>query len=199
MREIGIFVPSSLRIHVILLALMLHNFVGLASTAFPVPWCVGPVGQYAGEKPATDLEIRVYPGVDGDFTLYADEGANYYYEKGMRSTIRVHWNDAKRELTIGQRNGQFFGMLQSKQFKIVAVDASSVRQVRYDGKKVARIQQLQLHRNGDNPVLLDTVYAKSTAALDGRTLAMKPKCQYVLHLICNSPQVAFYKWSRQQA
>ncbi len=96
---------------------------------------IGPVEQYTGEKPPTDLEIRVYPGTDGDFTLYEDEGTNYNYEKGMRSTIHFHWNDAKRELSIGQRSGRFPGMLQSRQFKIVAVDANSARQLRYDGKK----------------------------------------------------------------
>jgi alpha-D-xyloside xylohydrolase len=98
---------------------------------------IGPVEQYAGQKPATDLEIRVYPGADGDFTLYEDEGTNYNYEKGMRSTIHFHWNDAKRELSIAQRDGQFSGMLQSRQFKIVAVDSSAVREVKYDGEKAA--------------------------------------------------------------
>ncbi len=97
---------------------------------------IGPVEQYAGEQPASDLEIRVYPGADGDFTLYEDEGTNYNYEKGMRGTIHFHWSDSKRELRIEQRNGQFPGMLQSRQFKIVTVDSSSVRQVRYDGKQI---------------------------------------------------------------
>jgi alpha-D-xyloside xylohydrolase len=98
---------------------------------------IGPVEQYTGEKPPSDLEIRVYPGTDGDFTLYEDEGTNYNYEKGLRSTIHFHWNDKRRELSIGQRGGQFSGMLQSRQFKIVAVDSGSVRQVLYDGRKTA--------------------------------------------------------------
>ncbi len=97
---------------------------------------IGPVEQYAGQKPPSDLEIRVYPGADGDFTLYEDEGTNYNYEKGLRSTIHFHWNDKGRELSIEQRSGQFSGMLQSRQFKLVAVDSSSVRQVLYHGKKI---------------------------------------------------------------
>ena len=56
--------------------------------------------------------------------------------KGMRSTIHFHWNDERRELSIGQRSGQFSGMLQSRQFKIVAVDSSSVHQVTYHGTKI---------------------------------------------------------------
>jgi alpha-D-xyloside xylohydrolase len=97
---------------------------------------IGPVEQYAGEKPPSDLEIRVYPGADGDFSLYEDEGTNYNYENGQRSTIHFHWNDKRRELSIGQRNGQFSGMLQSRQFKIVALDSGSEHQVTYRGTKM---------------------------------------------------------------
>jgi alpha-D-xyloside xylohydrolase len=97
---------------------------------------IGPVEQYAGEKPVADLEIRVYPGADGDFTLYEDEGTNYDYEKGLRSTIHLHWNDAKRELSIGQRDGQFPGMLRSRQFKVIAVPSGVSHQVDYKGEKI---------------------------------------------------------------
>ncbi len=100
---------------------------------------IGPVEQYAGEKPPSDLEIRVYPGSDGDFSLYEDEGTNYNYEKGLRSTIHFHWSDKRRELSIGQRDGQFSGMLQSRQFKIVAVDTGSVHQVVYRGRRTASV------------------------------------------------------------
>jgi alpha-D-xyloside xylohydrolase len=79
----------------------------------------------------------VYPGADGDFSLYEDEGTNYNYEKGQRSTIHLHWNDKRKELSIGQRYGQFSGMLQSRQFKIVAVDSSSMHQATYRGAKIA--------------------------------------------------------------
>ncbi len=97
---------------------------------------IGPVEQYAAEKPPSDLEIRVYPGADGDFSLYEDEGTNYNYEKGLRSTIHFHWNDKRRELSIEKRSGHFPGMLPSRHFKVVAVDTSSVRQVPYQGKKI---------------------------------------------------------------
>ncbi len=43
---------------------------------------VGPEVQYAAEKPWDSLQIRVYPGADGTFVLYEDEGDGYGYEKG---------------------------------------------------------------------------------------------------------------------
>jgi len=52
---------------------------------------MGPNVQYAEEKPWDDLEIRVYPGSNGSFTLYEDENDNYNYEKGDYSTITFNW------------------------------------------------------------------------------------------------------------
>lgn len=58
------------------------------------------------------------------------------HEGQRKDAIHFHWNDKGRELSIERRNGQFSGMLQSRQFKLVAVDSSSVRQVLYHGKKI---------------------------------------------------------------
>lgn len=82
---------------------------------------VGPAMQFAGEKPADPLELRVYRGADGRFTLYEDEGDNYNYEKGVCATIPFAWNEAKQTLAIGPREGKFPGMLQERTFHIVFV------------------------------------------------------------------------------
>ena len=95
---------------------------------------LGPEMQYVGEKPWDNLELRVYPGADGNFMLYEDEGDGYNYEKGIYSTIPMTWNDKQRTLTIGDRQGSYPGMLQSRQFTVVFPDGSS-QTVSYDGKE----------------------------------------------------------------
>ena len=81
---------------------------------------MGPFIQYSTEK--TDpLEIRVYPGADGKFTLYEDESDNYNYEKGLYSTIEFKWTNATKTLKIGKRKGNFPGMLKIRTFQIVIV------------------------------------------------------------------------------
>ncbi len=84
---------------------------------------LGPYLQYADEKPADPIELRVYPGADGQFTLYEDEGDSYDYEKGVYATIPMQWNEADQALTIGPRQGQFPGMLEERTFHIVWVGA----------------------------------------------------------------------------
>ncbi len=82
---------------------------------------MGPDLQYATEKPADPVELRVYPGADGDFSIYEDENDNYNYEKGAYATIPLHWDNAAHTLTIGDRKGQFPGMLSSRTFRVVFV------------------------------------------------------------------------------
>ena len=91
--------------------------------------------QYSTEKKWTKLELRVYPGADGTFTLYEDEFDNYNYEKGAYSEIPVSWDDASRTLTIGARTGSFKGMLTSRKF-VVDVPGGRPKTVNYSGKPV---------------------------------------------------------------
>ena len=106
---------------------------------------MGPEIQYATEK-NDPIEIRIYPGADGEFTLYEDENDNYDYEKGKYSTITFKWDDAKKTLTISARKGSFPGMPAEHKFKIVRVENNKGmginpgemfdKVVTYNGKKV---------------------------------------------------------------
>jgi alpha-D-xyloside xylohydrolase len=82
---------------------------------------MGPFLQYATEKPSDPLELRIYPGADGKFTLYEDENDNYNYEKGIYATIDFIWDDDSSTLTIGKQQGQFPGMLKERTMNIILV------------------------------------------------------------------------------
>ena len=79
---------------------------------------LGPVKQYVAQKPEDPIELRVYPGKDGAFTLYEDEGTNYNYEKGriqhhlalMERTARPAGNrQALRNLPRHARRSNLLG------------------------------------------------------------------------------------------
>ena len=96
---------------------------------------LGPEMQYVGEKSWDNIELRLYPGADGSFTLYEDEGDSYRYEQGVCSTVTFRWNDRRSTLTIGERKGRFPGMLQQRRFTVVTPDGRR-QQVSYDGQPV---------------------------------------------------------------
>ncbi len=96
---------------------------------------LGPEMQYTGEKPWDNLELRLYPGADGTFTLYEDEGDTYRYEQGVYTTIRFDWNDKARTLTIAERQGSYPGMLSSRQFTVILPDGTT-KTISYHGHPV---------------------------------------------------------------
>lgn len=79
---------------------------------------IGPDVNYTAEKGWDELEIRLYPGADGEFTLYEDAGEGNGYRKGEFSTIHFRWDDAEHSLSIDRRQGKYPGMDAEKRFRI---------------------------------------------------------------------------------
>ncbi|MBX9733962.1 MAG: DUF5110 domain-containing protein, partial [Chitinophagaceae bacterium] len=82
----------------------------------------GPAMQYSTEKLADTITLYVYTGKDASFTIYEDENFNYNYEKGKYTNIPLAYNEQTKSLTIGQRKGEFDGMLKERTFKIIWID-----------------------------------------------------------------------------
>jgi len=106
---------------------------------------LGPVVQYATERPDAPYEVRIYPGADGSFTLYEDDNETYAYEKGQSARIPLSWNDKAKTLTIGARIGSYPGMPKQCTLNVVLAGpdqgkgletARAGRLVRYAGKPV---------------------------------------------------------------
>jgi len=108
---------------------------------------MGPEVQYADEQIAAPVEIRVYRGANGSYSLYQDQGDNYDYEKGSFTKIPISWNDAQRKLTFGARVGTYSGLPGKQIFHIVWVSAdhgagespvtSPDQTVSYDGHEIS--------------------------------------------------------------
>jgi alpha-D-xyloside xylohydrolase len=106
---------------------------------------MGPFLQYATEKAADPIEIRVYAGADASFVLYEDENDTYNYESGKYSTIAMNWNEAEKTFSIEDRKGDFPGMLKNRTFRIswvstkngIGIEPSKEAEIiQYSGKKI---------------------------------------------------------------
>ena len=80
---------------------------------------MGPEEEYTGEHPSAPVELRIYPGQDGDTSLYFDDGLTYAYQDGQYARLPFHWDNAGRRLSIGARQGQF--QIPPQQFNITLV------------------------------------------------------------------------------
>ncbi|MDW7754546.1 MAG: glycoside hydrolase family 31 protein [Brevefilum sp.] len=79
---------------------------------------IGPEIQYTGENPNAPLELKIFPGQDGNFTLYEDEGDNYNYELGAFTKIPIQWQEDQQNLVISDRQGFYPGMKINYEFLI---------------------------------------------------------------------------------
>jgi alpha-D-xyloside xylohydrolase len=59
---------------------------------------LGSAVESAQQKQAV-ASVQVYPGANGEFTLFSDDGTTYSYEKGVSSITKLHWDEATGKLT----------------------------------------------------------------------------------------------------
>jgi alpha-D-xyloside xylohydrolase len=111
-----------------------------AGTILPL----GSPVQYADASPNLPVELRIYRGADGRFTLYDDAGDGQGWRRGERATIELSLDDKAGTLTIGPRRGRYPGMAQSRIFRVVVVAPKSGtglseaegQEVRYHGRSL---------------------------------------------------------------
>ncbi|MGZ0708903.1 glycoside hydrolase family 31 protein [Coraliomargarita sp. W4R53] len=82
---------------------------------------MGPKMQWVDEIPTDPLELRIAPGADAHFEVYQDAGDGYGYTEGESVTIPVHWDDNTRTVTVGDRKGNFPGMMEQFNVHVVIV------------------------------------------------------------------------------
>jgi len=108
---------------------------------------MGPEIQYANQAPAGPIDLRIYPGADGSFSLYKDSGDGYAYQKGEHAIIPIRWDNSTSTLTIGARQGSYPGMPTRMEFHVVlvrnghgvgeGVTSMPDRTINYDGKETS--------------------------------------------------------------
>jgi alpha-glucosidase (family GH31 glycosyl hydrolase) len=72
-----------------------------AGTILPL----GPVKQYTGEQVNQPLMLTIYPGADGSFLLYEDDGSSFNYRQGEWMGIEMNWSDRQRTLRLALASG----------------------------------------------------------------------------------------------
>lgn len=100
---------------------------------------VGPEIQHTGEKPDAPLTLFVYAGRDGAFDLYEDDGVSYGYERGAFSRIPIRWDQKTGVLSIGERTGDFPGMVRSRTFKVKWISGPDPKANDFDGMGAASV------------------------------------------------------------
>ncbi|PKO12631.1 MAG: alpha-glucosidase [Chloroflexi bacterium HGW-Chloroflexi-10] len=89
---------------------------------------LGPEMQFSGEKALDPLTLHLFPGEDGMFTLYEDDGISMEYQQGLFSKTRCHLSSDEKQatLTIDARSGTF--AVAERQIHVVLRDGRQYQQ-----------------------------------------------------------------------
>jgi alpha-glucosidase/alpha-D-xyloside xylohydrolase len=96
---------------------------------------LGPVKQYTGEKVNGPMTLVVYPGTDGAYALYEDDGISFAYRRGMWMKTEIRWNDADRRLTLRLARGSRM-LPPVRRFEVRIAGEKSTRGVDFTGQPV---------------------------------------------------------------
>ena len=96
-----------------------------------------PLRQYTGEKVSEPTELRIFPGADGAYTLYDDDGNSMDYVKNDGARIRFIWSDGTRTLTIEPANGAASKL--RRFFKLRLMPGDEPKNIEYSGTKTTKL------------------------------------------------------------
>ena len=94
----------------------------------------GAVRQYVDEPVSNTLSITIYPGADGTFDLYEDDGRTFAYAEGIYRRLAMRWHDAGKLFTIARSPGPRAPAFESRSLEIRLAGEQRVHRVAFDGK-----------------------------------------------------------------
>jgi alpha-glucosidase/alpha-D-xyloside xylohydrolase len=95
-----------------------------------------PVRQYTSEPTDKPTMLKIYPGADGEFVLYDDDGKSLDYTKNIATWTRIRWSDRSRTLTIEPDSRSKAVGAKERQFEVVVGPDGKSRPVSYSGRKL---------------------------------------------------------------
>jgi alpha-glucosidase/alpha-D-xyloside xylohydrolase len=97
---------------------------------------MGPVRQYTEEKVDGPLTLWVYPGSDGAFTLYEDDGKTFNYRRGDVMRLQSTWSDRDRTLKIQLAKGSRMLPPMTRNIEVQVANEAVSKAVVFKGRPV---------------------------------------------------------------
>ncbi len=97
---------------------------------------IGPVKQYTREESSVPLTLRIYPGANGRFTLYEDDGVSFGYRGGDWMGIDMSWDDRGRRLSMKLADGSRMRPPLERLIEAQKVPEQAARPIHFAGKAI---------------------------------------------------------------
>lgn len=94
---------------------------------------MGPVRQYTSEEVDGPLDLLIFPGANGQSSLYEDDGLTKGYRRGEWMKILLDWDDYDRRLTLRLAEGSRRWETLPRRIVVRIASESATREVSFDG------------------------------------------------------------------
>ncbi|HUC77395.1 MAG TPA: DUF5110 domain-containing protein, partial [Vicinamibacterales bacterium] len=94
---------------------------------------LGPVKQYISEPVDEPVTLHIYPGADGAFVWYEDDGRSFAHQRGDWMGVDMRWNDRRRTLTLRLADGSRMRPPAPRRIRARLVGAPSIRDIVFSG------------------------------------------------------------------
>src|SRR5204863_8823469 len=97
---------------------------------------MAPVKQYTSEPVDGPLSITVYPGVDGSFDLFEDDGTSFEYRRGGWMGIAMKWSERDRRLSLALMPGSRMRAPLVRDVVVRLAGSQATQTVKFSGRPV---------------------------------------------------------------
>ena len=97
---------------------------------------LGPVRQYVDEPSEEPLTLVVYPGADGESSLYEDDGRSFDYRRGDWMRVAMRWRDRDRRLTVRLADGSRMRGPSPRPIVVRVAGSTATRTIAFTGRTV---------------------------------------------------------------
>ena len=97
---------------------------------------MGPVKQYTAQPVDGPLSITVYPGADGRFELFEDDGTSFEYRRGNWMGVSMQWEDRARRLTVSLAPGSKMRPPLVRELEVRVAGQKTVQRATFSGRRL---------------------------------------------------------------
>jgi alpha-glucosidase (family GH31 glycosyl hydrolase) len=98
---------------------------------------MGPVKQYTSEPVDGPLTVTVYPGADGSFEMFEDDGKSFEYRRGGWMGISFKWTDRDRRLAMSLMPGSRMRAPLVRDVVVRVAGQPATQSVKFSGRPVS--------------------------------------------------------------
>ena len=97
---------------------------------------MGPVKQFTAEPVDGPLTVTVYPGADGSFDMFEDDGRSFEYRRGGWMGLTFDWSDRDRRLAMALSPGSRMRAPMVRDVNVRLAGTSRTQTVKFAGRRL---------------------------------------------------------------